>query len=116
MKTELKLAAEELYEITNKSCKKNCPLNAKWGCCDDVFCSMVAQYLKKLGKEYPQPNYKGIRFMGLAGCTVPPGDRPLCSGFACKDCLNDKDLCMGKLMKLDKKMKTLLQQFMESKQ
>jgi hypothetical protein len=78
----LKRKYEQIAEMTRPKCLGECP--EPGACCQPGYCDFAEQRAAQFGVALtPQP-HPTLRFMGPAGCVVPPYLRPLCSVHVCE--------------------------------
>lgn len=69
-----------MYEFSQNACT-SC---SQTGCaCKDSICAHVEQEARKRGHEFPHTGHK-LRFIGCAGCVVPPELRETCTLYICE--------------------------------
>lgn len=83
-------ALRAIAALTEPKCSA-CPTKDKHRCCSQAFCQAVAQGMARAGlREIPRTDHPTLMFMGENGCIVPPEHRPGCSGYVCRDHLEDR--------------------------
>ena len=80
-----KILYRAMYEFTQAQCT-SCSLS---GCaCKDTICAHVETQNARAGRRFPHGSHP-LRFIGCAGCVVPPHRRETCTIYLCEKAMND---------------------------
>ncbi len=71
-----------IADLTKPRCLGDCP--EPGGCCKPEYCDLAAERARQFGIALSPQAHPTLRFMGAAGCVVPPHLRPLCAVHVCE--------------------------------
>ena len=80
-----------LYRAMYDFTQTQCTACSDSGCaCKDTICAHVDEQNQKCGRIYPRGTHP-LRFIGCAGCVVPPHRRETCTIYLCAPALAAPD-------------------------